>query len=108
MDSIKEFIKSVQSWKFATIVFIIISAREIKDSKGEKQLLIIDIKGEFDNDVLTISNNFKAKYEQFLEVYKWKSMCLVLIKNMTTTSKGNQYLRAQHYTILTKVVDKPI
>jgi hypothetical protein len=31
---------------------------------------------------------------------------MVLIKNVTTTSKGNQYLRAQHYTILTKVVDE--
>jgi hypothetical protein len=31
---------------------------------------------------------------------------MVLIKNVTTTSKGNQYLKAQHYTILTKVVDK--
>jgi hypothetical protein len=27
-------------------------------------------------------------------------------KNATTTSKGDQYLRAQHYTILTKVVDE--
>jgi hypothetical protein len=31
---------------------------------------------------------------------------MVLIKNMTTTIKGDQYLRAQHYTILTNVVDK--
>jgi hypothetical protein len=54
-------------------------------------LLIIDIEGEFDQDVLTIGNNFKAKYEQFFQVYKWNLMCLVLIKNMTTTSKGDQY-----------------
>jgi hypothetical protein len=34
---------------------------------------------------------------------------MVLIKNVTTTtSKGDQYLRAQHYTILTKVVDEAI
>jgi len=31
---------------------------------------------------------------------------MVLIKNVTTTSRGDQYLRAQHYTILTKVVDE--
>jgi hypothetical protein len=31
---------------------------------------------------------------------------MVLIKNVTTTSKGDRYLRAQHYTILTKVVDE--
>jgi hypothetical protein len=31
---------------------------------------------------------------------------MVLIKNVTKTSKENQYLKAQHYTILTKVVDE--
>jgi hypothetical protein len=31
---------------------------------------------------------------------------MVLIKSVTTTSKGDQYLKAQHYTILTKVVDE--
>jgi hypothetical protein len=31
---------------------------------------------------------------------------MVLIKNVTTTSKGNWYLKAHYYTILTKVVDK--
>ncbi len=30
---------------------------------------------------------------------------MVLIKNVTT-SKGNQYLKAQQYTILTKVIDE--
>jgi hypothetical protein len=33
---------------------------------------------------------------------------MVLIKNVTTTIKGDQYLKVQHYTILTKVVDKTI
>jgi hypothetical protein len=33
---------------------------------------------------------------------------MVLIKNVTTTSKGDQYLKAQYYTILTKVVDETI
>jgi hypothetical protein len=31
---------------------------------------------------------------------------MVLIKNVTTTIKRYQYLKAQHYTILTKVVDE--
>jgi hypothetical protein len=31
---------------------------------------------------------------------------MLLTKNVTTTSKGDRYLRAQHYTILTEVVDK--
>jgi hypothetical protein len=33
---------------------------------------------------------------------------MVLIKNVTITSKGDWYLKAQHYTILTKVVDETI
>jgi len=32
---------------------------------------------------------------------------MVLIKNVITT-KGDRYLKAQHYTILTKVVDEVI
>jgi hypothetical protein len=33
---------------------------------------------------------------------------MVFIKNVTKTSKGDQYLGAQYYTILTKVVDNVI
>jgi hypothetical protein len=31
---------------------------------------------------------------------------MVLIKNVTTTINGDRYLRAQHYTILIKVVEE--
>jgi hypothetical protein len=31
---------------------------------------------------------------------------MVLIKNVTITTKGDRYFKARHYTILTKVVDK--
>ncbi len=40
MDSIKEFKKSIQSWRFVTIAIIIIGVRGVGDSKAEKQLLI--------------------------------------------------------------------
>jgi hypothetical protein len=33
---------------------------------------------------------------------------MILIKNVTIISKGDHYLKAQHYTILTKVVDEAI
>jgi hypothetical protein len=33
---------------------------------------------------------------------------MVLIKNVTTPTKRDRYLKAQHYTILTKVVDETI
>jgi hypothetical protein len=48
MDSIKEFRSFIQSWTSTTIVVIIINVKGIGDSKGEKQLLIVDGEGEFD------------------------------------------------------------
>jgi len=69
--------------------------------------LIVDGKIEFNQAVLAFGNNFKTKYEQLLEAYNGGHCGMVLIKNVTTT-KGDQYLMAQHYTILTKVVDDTI
>jgi hypothetical protein len=89
-----------------TIVVIVIGVRGIGDSIGEKQLSIANGEGEFDQDVLALGNNFKTKYEQLLEAYNVGQCVMVLIKIVTKTSKGNQYLRAQHYIILTKFVDK--
>jgi len=48
MDSIREFRSFIQNWRFATIIVIVISVREVGDSKGEKQLLITNGDGEFD------------------------------------------------------------
>jgi hypothetical protein len=55
--------------------------------------------------LVTIS---KIEYEQLLEAYNVGHCAMVLIKNVTTTTKGDRYLKAQHYTILTRVVDKAI
>jgi hypothetical protein len=71
-------------------------------------LSIANGEGEFDQDVLILGNNFRTKYEQLLEAYNVGQCVMVLIKNVTKFSKGNQYLKAQHYTILTKVVDETI
>jgi len=67
--------------------------------------LIEDEEHQFDQNVLTFGNNFKIEYEQLLEVYNEGHYAMVLIKNVTMITKGNRYLRAQHYTTLTKVVD---
>jgi hypothetical protein len=69
-------------------------------------LLIANGKGEFDQGILTLGNNFKIYYDQLLEAYNGGQCVMLLIKNVTTTSKGDRYLRAQYYTILTKVVDE--
>jgi hypothetical protein len=66
-------------------------------------LLTIDGKGELDQDIFILNNNFWTKYEQFLEAYNGGQSVMVLIKNVTTTSKGYWYLKAQHYIILTHV-----
>ncbi len=67
--------------------------------------MIIDGEGEFDQDIFALCNNFRTKYEQLLKAYNGGHCEMVLIKNVTTT-KGDRHLEAQHYTILTKVVDK--
>jgi len=69
MDSIRKFRNFIQRWRSTTIVVIIISVRGVGDNKGEKQLLIIDGEGEFDQDVFTFGKNFRIKYEQLLEAY---------------------------------------
>jgi len=62
MDSIRKFRNFIQRWRSTTIVVIIISVRGVGDNKGEKQLLIIDGEGEFDQDVFTFGKNFRIKY----------------------------------------------
>jgi len=49
---------------------------------------------------------FKTKYEQVFQTYNGGQCAMVLIKNVTTTSKRDRYLKAHDYTILTKVVDE--
>jgi hypothetical protein len=38
--------------------------------------------------------------------YNGSQYIVILIKNVTTTTKGDWYLKGQHYIILTKVVDE--
>jgi hypothetical protein len=49
-----------------------------------------------------------TKYDNVLFVSDiCKNILLItLIGNVTTTSKGDQYWKAQRYTILTKIVDE--
>ncbi len=68
--------------------------------------MIIDGECEFDQDVFAFGNNFRIEYDQLLELYNGGQCVMLLTKNVTTTSKGDRYLRAQHYTILTEVVDE--
>ncbi len=69
-------------------------------------MLIVDGESEFNQDVITFGNNFITKYDQLLEAYNGGQCVMLLIKNVTIISKGDWYLKKQHYTILTKVVDK--
>jgi hypothetical protein len=50
--------------------------------------LIVNEEGEFDQDVITLGNNFIIKYDFFFEVYNGNQCAMVLIKNVATTSKG--------------------
>jgi len=62
--------------------------------------------GEFDEKVIAFINNFKTYDEQLFETYNGSHCGMVLMKNETTSTIGDRYLRAQHYTILTKVMDE--
>jgi hypothetical protein len=55
--------------------------------------LLVNGKSEFDQDFFTLGNNFKTKYEQLFQAYNGGQCVMVLIKNMATTSNGDQYLR---------------
>jgi hypothetical protein len=57
-------------------------------------LLIADGKDEFNQNILVLGNNFRTKYDQLFEAYNGSQCVMLLIKNMITTSKGDQYLRA--------------
>jgi hypothetical protein len=108
MELISEFQNFIHSWRSATIAKIVINARGIGDNKVEKKLLIVNGKGEFHRNILAFGNNFRTKYDRLLEVYNGSQCVMLLIKNVTTTSKKDRYLRAQNYTILTKVVNEAI
>ncbi len=56
-------------------------------------MLIIDGEHEFDQNVLTLGNNFRIEYEQFLEVSNGDHYAMVLIKNAIIATKGNRYLK---------------
>jgi hypothetical protein len=101
MDSIREFKSFFQCWNYV----IIVGVKGGRDNKGERQLLIVNGEGEFEQDILILNNNFKIDNEQLLEAYNGSQCIMVLIKNMVTMSKGDRYLRAQQYIIITKVVE---
>jgi hypothetical protein len=89
VDSIIIFRNLIQSWRFATIAIIFIGVRGLGDNKSEKQLLFTHGEGEFDENIFVLNNNFRLKYEQLLQAYIGGQCGMVLIKNVTTTSKGN-------------------
>jgi hypothetical protein len=89
MDSIRKFRSSIHSWKFATIAITIIGGRGVRDNKGENQLLIVNGKGVFDQNVFVLGNNFILKCEQLFVTYNGSQYIVILIKNVTTTTKGD-------------------
>jgi hypothetical protein len=87
MDSIRKFRSSIHSWKSTTIAITIIGGSGVRDNKGENQLLIVNGEGEFDQDVFVLGNNFIIKCEQLFAAYNGSQYIVILIKNVTTTTK---------------------
>ncbi len=72
-------------------------------------MLIVDGDDEFDQDIFALRNNFRTEYEQLLKAYTKGHLCDGFNQECdNNTNKRKLYLRAQHYTILTKVVNKTI
>ncbi len=57
-------------------------------------MLIVDGEGEFDQNVFVLGNNFRIEYDQLLKAYNEGQCVMLLIKNVTTTSKGDRYFKA--------------
>jgi hypothetical protein len=55
--------------------------------------LIANGKGEFDQDIFVLGNNFKIEYEQLLEACNGGQCAMFLVKNVTTTTR-DRYLKA--------------
>jgi hypothetical protein len=66
MDSIRKFKIFIQSWRSPPIVVIVVGVKGVGDNKGETKLLIVDGKGEFDQVVFALENNFKTNMNNFL------------------------------------------
>ncbi len=60
MGSIRQLKNSLQNQGYATIVVIIVGVRGGGNNEGEKQLLIVDGKGKFDQNAFAFGNNFKT------------------------------------------------
>jgi undecaprenyl pyrophosphate phosphatase UppP len=60
MDSIRKFKSFIYSWRYITIVVIIIGIMGVRDNKGEKQLFVANGEGEFDQDVFALGSNFRT------------------------------------------------
>ncbi len=88
MDSIIKFSSSIQNWRFIVVAIINIGVRGIEDNKGEKQLLIVNGKDEFDQNVFVLGNTFRIDYEKHLEAYNGGHCGMVLVKNVITTKKS--------------------
>jgi hypothetical protein len=65
----------------------------------------MDGEGQFDQDVFVFGNQFKIEYNQLVKAKNSSQCVMVLVKNVTTITINNQFLRAQPYTILSKGVD---
>jgi hypothetical protein len=66
MDSIRKFKSFIHNCRFITTVVIIIGVKQIEDNKSEKQLLITNREGEFDQDILLVVTISKHNMNNFL------------------------------------------
>ncbi len=63
--------RSLQSKFSTTTIVIIVTTIRSGENSHEKQLMIVDGEGQFDQDVLAFGNQFQIEYDQLVEAKKF-------------------------------------
>jgi len=75
-----------------TIVVIVIVVKGRGESNHERQLMVVNGEGEFDQDVLVFGNLFNTKYDQLVEIKNADQCAMGFLKNVIITTMGDQFL----------------
>jgi hypothetical protein len=62
------------------------------ESKHEKELMIVNGEGEFNQNVLVLGNQFRIEYDQLVEAKDYGQFAIMLVKNVTTTIISDRFL----------------
>jgi hypothetical protein len=71
---------------------IIIASRGGGVNSHEKQLMVIDDEGEFNQDIFAFESSFKTDYDQLVKIKNVNQCAMVLVKDVIATTTSDQFL----------------